>query len=150
MATDEYISLAKFYVLAENLLDQTTKGIVLTAISARAEESCPDKSHDFPAIDSVQVIYEGTVEGSPARRLLVQLYTDFGDSTFLTAKAEVVPKDFIYELSLSMLGRRPLLRDHEKLHKQHNSLETNNTRLESELEQHGPVWKMQLLAVWVF
>jgi hypothetical protein len=139
-------------------VDQTTKGIVLTAISARAEESCPDKSHDFPAIDSVQVIYEGTVqviyegtvEGSPARRLLVQLYTDFGDSTFLTVKAEVVPKDFIYELSLSMLGRRPLLRDHEKLLKQHNSLETNNTRLESELEQHGPVWKMQLLAVWVF
>jgi hypothetical protein len=131
-------------------VDQTTKGIVLTAISARAEESCPDKLHDFPAIDSVQVIYEGTVEGSPARRLLVQLYTDFGDSTFLTAKAEVVPKDFIHELSLSMLGRRPLLRDHEKLLKQHNSLETNNTRLESELEQHGPVWKMQLLAVWVF
>jgi hypothetical protein len=131
-------------------VDQTTKGIVLTAISARAEESCLDKLHDFPAIDSVQVIYEGTVEGSPARRLLVQLYTDFGDSTFLTAKAEVVPKDFIHELSLSMLGRRPLLRDHEKLLKQHNSLETNNTRLESELEQHGPVWKMQLLAVWVF
>lgn len=130
---DEYLSLSKLYVLAEKLADQITKGIVLTAISARAEEALPDKSHCFPAIDSIQVIYEGTIEGSPARHLLVQLYTDLGDFTFLTAKANVVPKDFLYDLSLSLLRCLPLLRDHEKLRVQYKSLETDKIRIEGKL-----------------
>ncbi|KAF3049978.1 hypothetical protein E8E11_006562 [Didymella keratinophila] len=135
-ATDEYISLSKLYVLAKKLMDQITKGLALTAISARAKdhvEAAFHKTYQFPALDCIQVIYKGTVKGNPARCLLAQLYTDFGDSTFLTAKADIVPKDFLYDLSLSMLGSRPLLRDHEKVLQEHKTPETDKMRLKDEL-----------------
>lgn len=114
-------------------MDQTTKDIILAAISARAEEADLYEAHRLPASDSIQIIYEGTVEGYPARRLLVQLYTNFANSTSLAAEANVVSKDFLCDLSLSMLRSRALLRDHVKMVQQHKSLEIDNKRLNDEL-----------------
>jgi hypothetical protein len=100
--------LSKLFVLAEKLVDEDGKTAILATISARSQEPVPDKILHYPAIDSLQIIYEGTPEHSPARELLVTLYTIFVTSAFVTSKSDVVPKDFLHDLSLSLLTQRPL------------------------------------------
>jgi hypothetical protein len=94
-------------------MDNHAKAVILTAISARSKEPYSDKILYYPAIDSIQIIYEGTPESSPARQLLVSLYTDFVTSAFVTETSEAVPKDFLYDLSISLLTKRPLCKDLE-------------------------------------
>jgi hypothetical protein len=103
----EYLSLSKLFVLAEKLMDAKSKEVVLAAMLARSKEPFVYNGLYYTGIDSVQVIYEGTQEDSPARRLLVQLFTDFGDAAFITEKADEIPKDFLYDLWVSVLGTRP-------------------------------------------
>lgn len=93
--------LSKLYVLSEKLMDDTTKTIVLTAITARFEEALSRTGcFSYPKIDAVQTIYAGTPSNSPARQLLLQLYTDFGSSDLLANanivdEAPYVPRDFL-------------------------------------------------------
>jgi hypothetical protein len=54
-------------------MDDQAKAAVLAAISARSKEPFSDGELYYPAIDSVQIIYEGTLEDSSARKLLVEL-----------------------------------------------------------------------------
>jgi len=112
---DEYATLAKLLVLAEKLMDEQAKAAVLAAISARSKEPFSDGNLYYPAIDSVQIIYEGTSEDSPARALLVEMYTESVTSAFVTDKSDAVPKDFLQDLALSLLVNRPLLKIHDKL-----------------------------------
>ncbi|KAH6010119.1 hypothetical protein HBI67_171860 [Parastagonospora nodorum] len=108
IVADEYATLSKLFVLAEKLMDEDGKTAILAAISARSQEPFSDKILYYPAIDSVQIIYEGTPEHSPARKLLVTLYTNFVTFAFVTEKSDAVPKDFLHDLSLSLLTQRPL------------------------------------------
>jgi hypothetical protein len=89
-------------------MDDQAKAAVLAAISARSKEPFSDGELYYPAIDSVQIIYEGTLEDSSARKLLVELYTNFVVCAFVTEKSEAVPKDFLQDLALSLLVNRPL------------------------------------------
>jgi hypothetical protein len=108
VVADEYATLSKLFVLAEKLMDDNAKVAILAAISARSKELHSDKTLYYPAIDSIQIIYDGTPNSSPARQLLVSLYTDFVTSAFVTEMSEAVPKDFLYDLSISLLTKRPL------------------------------------------
>jgi hypothetical protein len=103
-----YTSLSKLYVLAEKLIDNTTKELVLAAISAHAKEMLSRDLNCIPPIESVQTIYEGTPEGSPARRLIVQIFTDNGSPSSLTTEVDDIPKGFLYELSVSLISTRPI------------------------------------------
>lgn len=89
-------------------MDEDAKSAILAAISARSQEPFSGKTLYYPAIDSVQIIYKGTPEHSPARELLVSLYTNFVASAFVTEKSDSVPKDFFHDLALSLLIQRPL------------------------------------------
>ncbi|KAJ4986869.1 ankyrin repeat-containing protein [Stagonosporopsis vannaccii] len=118
---DEYYDLSRLFVLAEKLVDTTTKGLVLAAMIAHSQEMCPHRRFlCYPTIESIQIIYHGTPEGSPARELFVKYYTEHGMSSFLTTTGSVVPKDFLYELSVSILGTRPLLSDYTELKEKHD------------------------------
>ncbi|KAJ4321862.1 hypothetical protein N0V94_002695 [Neodidymelliopsis sp. IMI 364377] len=105
---DAYTSLSKLYVLAEKLIDNTTKELVLAAISAHAREMLSQDLICIPPIESIQMIYEGTPEGSPVRRLITQIFTDNGCPSSLTTEADDIPKDFLYELSISLISTRPI------------------------------------------
>lgn len=117
-ASDEYYSLSRLFVLAEKLIETTTKSLVLAAMTACSQKSVSNHFLYYPAIDSIQTIYDGTPEGSPARELFVKLYTKHGDASFLTARSSIVPKDFLYELSVSILRTRPLLTDSTELERE--------------------------------
>jgi len=91
-------------------MDDAAKETVLAAILARSKELFHGDLY-YPAIDSIQIIYEGTLEGSPARQLMVDLYTNFVTSAFITEKADAVPKDFLKDLINSLLTKRPPLKN---------------------------------------
>lgn len=132
MVADEYTSLSKLFVLAEKLMDDTAKKVVLAAMLARSKEPFSDKQLYYPALDCVQIVYEGTPEQSPARQLLVQLYTDFGNADFITEPAGAIPKDFLYDMSLSMLRNRVTLKEHNGARTERESSADQCTKLQIE------------------
>ena len=71
----QYLLLSKLYVLAEKLLDETTKNTVLDALSACAQET---NFATLPNHESACVLYDGTTDFSPAREWLVDMYPKHG------------------------------------------------------------------------
>jgi hypothetical protein len=85
------------------LADPITKNPVLDTILARARELQPAEHgkprYHLPQLDVIHIIYSGTLPGSHARRLLVELY----DAQCITLTSirewDGVPQDFMDELS---------------------------------------------------
>lgn len=114
-SSEEHNKLSKLYVLAEMLMDDLTKNIVLAAILDRSQEAHSDGQLYYPGPTSIQIIYDRTPEGNPARRLLVDLYTTFGDETFKLAEHPDLPKDFFFDLAVNTITKRPTLAHHNNL-----------------------------------
>jgi hypothetical protein len=108
---DEYAILCTLHVLTKKLMDKNAKTAILTAITARSQEAFTDTVLYYPAIDSIQIIYEGNPEHSPARQLLVDFYTKFVSSAFVTVKSEAVPKGLLHDLRINLLTKRSLPKD---------------------------------------
>ena len=104
----EYDTLSKLYVLTEKLMDDKARSTVLVAITARSKEKASDGRLFYPPEGSVRIIYYGTLDGDLARKVLVDLYTRFGIENFIAESVEVMPKNFLYDLSRSLLAQRPL------------------------------------------
>jgi hypothetical protein len=102
----EWSVLARLYVLAEMLMDITTKNTVLNALLSKYREVLNGMRH-APGIESVKIIYEGTSSHSPARRLMVDCYNDITTgSKFITTSSLELPRDFLYDLTIAMLDHR--------------------------------------------
>jgi hypothetical protein len=108
----EYYALSQLYLMAEMLMDNETKDVVLAAILARSQEPYTDGKLYFPGVACLKALYNGTREGSPVRQLLVRFYTDNNVDKLCDTKPEDIPQDFLHEVSLSLLAHRPLLKDH--------------------------------------
>lgn len=63
--------LAKSYVFGEKVMDITFKNVVIDLVVAEAVAS-----NTIPASESMDILYLGTPEGSPARRLMVDFCVD--------------------------------------------------------------------------
>ncbi|KAF2241925.1 hypothetical protein BU26DRAFT_389222, partial [Trematosphaeria pertusa] len=103
----EFTALSKLYVLAEKLMDKRTKTVVLDSFYARVGQLSKTGDVQSAALDCVRIIYGGTRTSSSIRDLLVAFYTDYGDRSFLPEEVENVPSDFLYDISRSMLKKRP-------------------------------------------
>jgi hypothetical protein len=105
----EYTMLTKLYVLAEMLMDENTKETVHSAILARSKEAFSgDQKSRYPGPAPIRIIYEDPPEDSPARKLMVQLYTEIAYGSFLTQLPKEMPTDFFYDLSISLISKHPL------------------------------------------
>lgn len=104
---EEFTALSKLYVLAEKLMDKRTKTVVLDSFYARVGQLSKTGDVQSAALDCVRIIYGGTRTSSSIRDLLVAFYTDYGDRSFLPEEVENVPSDFLYDISRSMLKKRP-------------------------------------------
>lgn len=104
---NQYVILSKLYVLAEMLLDDTTKEVVLEAMSAAWKETMTKWPRYFPGVPCISLIYNGTLDDSPARRWLIQLYTH-NELELQHATSENLPKDFSFDLAVNLLATRPL------------------------------------------
>ncbi|CAA9965871.1 BTB/POZ domain containing protein [Pyrenophora teres f. maculata] len=109
--TELYAPLSKLYVLAEMLMDDTTKTIVLNAIQAQIEDG-PEKDHYcFPEPAAIRIIYKGTMESSPAREVMVKFYTDYSCGEELDELADL--NEFHYDLVRSLITKRPRPGEHD-------------------------------------
>ncbi|KAJ4339870.1 hypothetical protein N0V95_007649 [Ascochyta clinopodiicola] len=94
-----YCRGSKLYVLAKKLMDETTKSVVLAALTARSQTTAQGGTFSYPRLDAVQPIYAGTPPSSPARQLLVRLQP----KQFLVNSNNVL-KEFLLDLSASLLS----------------------------------------------
>ena len=93
--------LAKVYVLAEKIVDIESKNTIVQAILARAAESKYP-----PCTTAVRLIYEGTPDSCPARRLFLDLWLEKETPTWFDKDFEDLPKDFLVELARGLLVSR--------------------------------------------
>jgi hypothetical protein len=75
LLSEQHRMLCSVYVLAEKILDIETKNAVFHAMLEMRYTKQSNGKICGPSCDGVNVIYKGTVVGSPARRLMVDLYS---------------------------------------------------------------------------
>jgi hypothetical protein len=109
-----YMDLAYVYVLAEKLQNTTVKNDIVRKYLELFNEWGETKGtlcgYYVPCPAVVHIIYSETVEGSPMRRLLVDIWSIEDVSTLIEAQEEL-PKEFFLDLLIghqekcSILGR---------------------------------------------
>jgi hypothetical protein len=104
--TEEHKALAKLYVLAEKLQDVDTKNAVVEAMVLASRQLRKENSYYTPGCDTVQIVYAGTMPGSPMRRLLVDFYTYRADKGWLSVENETWPCEFLHEFAVRLLEGR--------------------------------------------
>jgi hypothetical protein len=75
LLSEQHHMLCSVYVLAEKILDIETKNAVFHAMLEMRYTKQSNGKICGSSCDGVNVIYKGTVVGSPARRLMVDLYS---------------------------------------------------------------------------
>lgn len=105
--------LADLYVLAEKLQDITTKNAVLEAmlLNSRKTSSKVYGGRWYPGLGAVSKVYKGTPASSPTRKLLVDIFTCQGDSSWLFM-TQYWPTDFVREVAVQLLEKRARPVDH--------------------------------------
>jgi len=110
--TMQWLKLCRLYVLAEKLQDVTSKNQIIDGMCVFFNEiTCrPAVKHrthyNLPSLATAE-LYDGTTHGSKARKLLVDLYTDFGSESWLQSDSLIpLPEKFIHELAIRLIEKR--------------------------------------------
>ncbi|KAK3677372.1 hypothetical protein LTR78_002910 [Recurvomyces mirabilis] len=106
IATTEYQVLAEMYCFGEFVQDERIQDAVIDAIMARVKQGGADY-HYYPTTPIINTIYEGTPADSPARRLMVHIYSTQGISEWV---ADDINPEFLLELTRQFCG---LNREHQ-------------------------------------
>ncbi|KAF2788391.1 hypothetical protein K505DRAFT_255648 [Melanomma pulvis-pyrius CBS 109.77] len=98
-----WTKLTEAYVIGEKLMDQSFQVAVMDAMIGHRT----NHTQWFPSIENINTIYDGTVEASPARRLMVDLCV-WRDGSPWTNKELLgkVHDDFVDDLLLALLEQR--------------------------------------------
>ncbi|EON65084.1 hypothetical protein W97_04319 [Coniosporium apollinis CBS 100218] len=108
---EEYMLLAKLYVLGEKLQATAFKTAVIGAILGKAKTKVQPGGHSvYPAGSVVRYLYENTPPKSPVRRLLVDFYVWYGQGSWLARDATDAGEsnEFLVDLAVALLdGRHP-------------------------------------------
>lgn len=102
---DEFTLLARLYVLAEKLQDVKAKNDIIDAMLAKSRAEGLVSTKPPLTMDAVAALYEGTPEGSQARKLFVDFFAQHGLASWLGEK-EDVRFDFLYDVSVRLLQIR--------------------------------------------
>lgn len=103
-------ALFSIHVFAEKLQDVSAKNAILKATVQRTAQSQikDDKKVWFvPSLIVVNLVYYGTPETSPARRLLINIWSTLNFTAIFTAAKEL-HADFLADLEKEMQLIRPL------------------------------------------
>lgn len=102
----EFEHLARAYVFGEKVQDDAFCNSVTDAMLDRAGGSEHGSCWWYPTTKAVSIIYDGTPEGSPARRLCVHLHTHYGKSYDIQSTANGEHPEFLKDLTRSLLDER--------------------------------------------
>lgn len=104
----DYLQLAKAYVLGDLLQDFGFNDAVIDAMIDKSRIPAADGKRWYPGGPVVACIYNNTPASSEARRILIDMYVNFGNGHWLQSwAAEDLPNDFLRDLSTALLDKRP-------------------------------------------
>lgn len=108
VGNEEYLHLAKAYVLGDFLSDGDFKDAVIDAILEKSTTTASDGKIWSPVGPVIRHIYDNTLGCSQARQLLVDIYTRNGHGNWLQdwAHRDDLPKDFLLDLAVALLDKR--------------------------------------------
>lgn len=98
--SDEYYELlAELYILGERLLDEPIRANITKEILRLTKLADKDSKLYYPMKEAANIIYRGTTDDSPARRLMVDIHlirgaTEWLDSTYEAALLLDIAKGF--------------------------------------------------------
>ncbi|KAF2007736.1 hypothetical protein P154DRAFT_419660, partial [Amniculicola lignicola CBS 123094] len=102
--SESHHTLAYAYVLGERLLDNDFKNAIADTYVLYARGMPPAKRF-YPSNEEIRVIYEGTRESSPLRKLLVDIWACRGKHEWIENDPDL-PKDFMVEITKALLKAR--------------------------------------------
>jgi hypothetical protein len=101
-----FIFLAKAYVFGEKVMDTAFKNTIIDCTVANVVES-----NSFPGSRAMNIIYGGTPDGSPARRLIVDFYAY---AAYVTSETDVwaknirnFSKELLVDVLIATVTKRP-------------------------------------------
>ena len=109
--TGQWLKLCRLYVLAEKLQDITSKNQIIDGMYAFFSEIAfqptlsVNISRMLPAAATTE-LYEGTSKQSQARELVLDLYADSGNVSWLLSEQAKLPTEFICDVAVRLLQRR--------------------------------------------
>ena len=113
---EEWQSLVDVYILAEWLEDKWAKNRVVDAMHGFVREHIPravgftaegSQTKDHISVASLVSLYAGTPAGSPARKLVVELFADNGTEGWLVRGGDLLPREFLFDVTHRLLQKRP-------------------------------------------
>ena len=99
-AAQRFIPLAKLYVLGHRMMDDAVKKAVIRELH-RISTQCHCGTC-FPGCETVNIIYDGTMEGDPVRSLLIDIYLCHGRDNQLSSSHD---SGFLLAVSRILLGK---------------------------------------------
>lgn len=107
----ELQKLCRLFVLAEKLQDQTAKNHIIDGMHAFFHQNVLTDSlgtdvERSSCAEAIKMLYEGTPENSQARKLVVDLYADCKDESWLREGKTHLPQDFIFDIATRLLRKR--------------------------------------------
>ena len=97
----EFELLARMYVLAEKLQDDTMRNAIIDGFIAKGSLRDSEGTRWFATNEDVDIIYRGTGQGSHMRRLLVDMHVSSGHARWL--EDEINNAEFTLDLSRKLL-----------------------------------------------
>ncbi|KAF3005129.1 hypothetical protein E8E13_010297 [Curvularia kusanoi] len=104
-AQEEFEDLIDLYVLAEKLQDVNTKNKAIAALLGSTFEVRSDGLEYLPGIDAIERAYKNTTSESLLRKLIVDLWTEFGASGGVV-RDEEYPSEFLHDMVIGLLEKR--------------------------------------------
>ncbi|KAF2122075.1 hypothetical protein BDV96DRAFT_627241 [Lophiotrema nucula] len=86
------------------LVDCTCSNAVVLAILALSQTKDSEKGWILPSKDTVKMIYEGTIEGNAARRLVVDIWV-YARLGSVLAASDTLPKEFFRDISVKLMTK---------------------------------------------
>jgi hypothetical protein len=108
MIRQEYTDLCELYVLCEELVDRSAQHAIFDALFAIANIEHDGRSYG-PVATDVAIVYEGTLESSPMRKLMVDFWSNVPLSALASESVhiqEVLPKEFCFDLICALRADR--------------------------------------------
>jgi hypothetical protein len=88
-SNEHYELFAELYVLGERLLDESIRVAVIKEIVRLSNMTDKGgRKRSLPKQEAANIIYRGTTTGSPARRLMVDIFQTFGERDWLDSACE--------------------------------------------------------------
>lgn len=106
MDDGEFLFLAQMYSFGDKVQADAFCDDVMTAMALKTDDIAEDGTRTFPSHSAILTLYNGTPAGSPARRFVVDMYTEFGMEQWVPKETEFNHPEFLTDLVRAFLSEK--------------------------------------------